>query len=69
MTSVELALLDRSQNAREHRVRLCAVFGSVAPTDLAAAQSPATVTALRRGHRIAGVRDRNLTVPARATPP
>jgi hypothetical protein len=35
MTSAELALLDRSQNAREHPVRLCAVFGSVAPTDLA----------------------------------
>jgi integrase len=34
-----------------------------------AAPSTATVTALRRGHRIAGVRDRNLTVPARATPP
>jgi hypothetical protein len=34
-----------------------------------AAASTATLTALRRGHRIAGVRDRNLTVPARATPP
>jgi hypothetical protein len=56
------AIVDEAMQ-REAAVRLDAwVAARPAP-------STVTVTALRRGHRIAGVRDLNLTVPAKAIPP